>query len=332
MKKNLLFNLLFLLGSLGAWAQTKNYNAAGKVPILSDKVHLQIEVVSDSLTKTNKESAGVLLGSLLPPVIDFGMTAIKSLNKRNALKYKAEYKASASKDAFFRDESHVNLPGLILTRQIVLKDGGRAVNAVSILLQPELSADRNAFRYRLQSVTYNYSIAKTRRSYDYIEAALDIKFKNVTINKNQYEVKDARITSIVIPMIKLGDTYTIDPKQPICSGWIPFPSKPVIEQTKDVTEGEIKRTVTEVTKNGVPQPAETTTQTTSTQKKQIKDLVVVNEKSGMYEIEITVTETNPYKIKAENKQQIIEDTSDPATNLLKTVVSTLTKPKEESKK
>jgi hypothetical protein len=47
--------------------------------------------------------------------------------------------------------------------------------------------------------------------------------------------------------------------------------------------------------------------------------------SGLYEIEISVTETNPFKIKAENNQKMIKNLSDPFADLLKKVIKEIMK-------
>jgi hypothetical protein len=47
--------------------------------------------------------------------------------------------------------------------------------------------------------------------------------------------------------------------------------------------------------------------------------------SGLYEIEISVTETNPFKIKAENNQKMIKNLSDPFADLLKKVIKEIIK-------
>lgn len=194
----------------------------------------------------------------------------------------------------------------------------------------ELSDDKTAFRYKLKSVTYNYSIAKTKKNYDYIDAGLEIKFKALVLNKSQYEVKDLRGTTLIIPMIHVGNTYTVDGSASIYSGWIPFPQKPTIEQTAEITERETKTVVTDIKKGGTLSPQEENKQVT-TSSKRAKDVIILNKLASLYEIEINVIETNPYKIKAENKQKLIEENADNGTALLKVIAEILFKEKKDEK-
>jgi hypothetical protein len=163
--------------------------------------------------------------------------------------------------------------------------------AVRIKLKAELSFDKTAFRYKVvDSLIYNYSIAKTVRNFDYIDLNLQINFKNIFISKNEYVIKDLRTTNISIPLIHVGFMNGVS--DDIYSGWIPLPTR-----STDI--------------------AETETETD-----------VISNNTGLYEIEIVATETNPYKIKAENKNEMFEATGESVVETLKALLESLTTKKE----
>jgi len=329
MKKIPIF-LLCLLLSVAISAQLKNYNQNGGNKTFSDNTHLQITKRAVSIGVV-QQSFGAVLGALLPPTIDFISTAVKQGAKRRALLFKGEFKADASESGFYKDVNTINLPDLTLTRKIMLKGQNAATDAVVIKLTAELSEDKTAFRYKLASVVYNYSIAKTKGNYDYIETGLEIKLKTVALIKDQYEVKDLRGTTLVIPMIKVGDTYSVDPNVPIYSGWLPFPPKPSIEMELNKIEKEVRTVVSKTTKDGKQQPDETNIEETSVAKKS-NETLTETDNASVYEIEVNVVETNPYKIKAENKQQLIENSSETGVSLIKAVFEQIFKKKDSEDK
>jgi hypothetical protein len=55
---------------------------------------------------------------------------------------------------------------------------------------------------------------------------------------------------------------------------------------------------------------------------------VISNNTGLYEIEIVATETNPYKIKAENKNEMFEATGESVVETLKALLESLTTKKE----
>lgn len=319
--------ILLLLYVCTAQAQLKNYSSDKRVKILSEKSYLQIMETRTSVTDS-LQSFGAVAGALLSPTIDLISSVVKSEAKRRALLFKGEYSATASGSGFYENSTQVNLPDLTLTREVLIKGDAKTTAAASITLKAELSPDKLAFRYRVADVKYAYSIAKTKGAYDYIDVSLELTFKTLALNKSQYELKDLRGTSLQIPMIKVGDRYTLDDRAPIYSGWIPFPPRPSVEMELDKTEKEKKTVVTENTKNGEPLPKETNKSET-TSSKRAKELVLVEGRSGVYEIAVRVLETNPYKIKAENKQKLVEDAGGKAADLLKAVGALLEKKEEE---
>jgi hypothetical protein len=276
--------LLLLLASLlmnSSFAQIKNYNYNSKVKILTENTTLKITGIETRLNTDRQSSIPLLAaGTILPPAIDYFVASLKEKTAKDALSYKGIYKCFASGDTFYLNNDFALLPKLTITRKIRTK-GGEDLIAAEIELLPELSADKTAFRYLVKDkCLYKYSIAKTKGRYDYIDLNLDLTFRSIFINKENYKIEDLRKTSIIIPMILVGNTEKLD--DCFYSGWIPLPTRSTYKQ-KDIYERI---------------PAST----------------------GQYEIEIIATETNPYKIKAENKKDFYEATGKQTSELLKSLI------------
>jgi hypothetical protein len=331
--KQLLILLLIGIITTNVKAQLGNYNSNGKAKILSEKAWLQITTKGEEV-KAEKENAAAIAGALLGPLVDVGVAVAKEKAKQNAAKFKNSYIVNASGSGFWESSNKANLPVLTVTRKVIL-DNDKKTEAVAlkITLVPELSPDKTAFRFvATNTIVFEYTSAKTKGDHDYIDITLDIKFKALLINKSQYEVKDLRGTSVLIPMVKVGET-TFSSDVPITSGWLPFPAKPTLEIETDVTEKEIKTVKSSGKKEGKEFDDKSETETT-TVKKKAKDIERIKENSGLYEFEVTVMESNPYKIKAENKQKMIESSGDASAAFLKAIVDAIFKkeePKEEEK-
>ena len=323
--KTLSTTLVFLITGF-AYCQS-NFNEKGKVPIISEDTYLLIEPQPIIDITPKDQSATAFLAGVLPAIVDYGVTTIKELSKKRAASFAGEYKCANSGQNFYEGKAKVKLPKLTITRDVILKSDVTVVNAATIILTPELSENKTAFRYVLKDkMTYKYSKARTEGSYDYIDVSIKIQFKSVTVNKDKYEISDLRTTLLSIPMVKVGVDYIPVNGKTIVSGWIPLlPKSSVIEKKlqntpsdvsikevpKDVTDksGKTETTVTTVTKE--------TTKSTDYSKETVVDMTT---NAGLYEIEVTVTETNPYKIKAENKQQLIENTGDKGAEVLKAII------------
>lgn len=315
---------ILLQGSV--YCQLKNYNDDSKVKILTERTVLTIEGLS---TKTNQVEpmfvgTAAAIGSILPSAAGYVMKVIEEKVKRNALAYKGEYSCSGSAENFYKSKSDTLLPKLTITRMIKTIDKVDLV-AAKIILIPELSKDRTAFRYYVdRDFTYDYSIAKTKGKYDYIDLTLEIGVKSISVNKSEYKINDLRTTTISIPQILVGKAYSITDKQ-LYSGWIPLPPKSILTVLKDVTTKEDKTVV----KTNKTKETEETTEATTVIKHNVEDTKIITDNTGLYEISIKAVETNPYKIKAENKQQFIESTSESMTDFIKAVTEAFTKEKDE---
>lgn len=324
MKKAILTIAVAITLQTQVYCQLANYNDKGKVKILAEKTTLSITGENTKL-KPDIQAAGLVAaaGAILPPVIDLAVTSIKEKAKKNALAYKGEYKSFVSGQNFYKNNDYALLPKLTLTRKIKTTDGKDDI-AANIELVPELSADKTAFRYSIKDkCEYKYSIAKTKSNYDYIDVNIEIKFKSLSIYKDEYQLNDLRTTVVTIPMIHVGNTTTL--AEAVYSGWIPLPPRSTAKNT-DVVPVTEEKTVVKTNNAGVK---ETAKEETTTKKSNAEEYDKLADNTGLYEIEITTTETNPYKIKAENKEKIIESSSESGTEILKAVIKELTKEKED---
>jgi len=323
MKKVIVIIVAAIMLPTQAYCQLVNYNEKGKVKILGEKTTLSIEGVNAKL-KSDDEAAGLIVaaGTILPSVIDLVVTSIKEKAKKNALAYKGEYKSFVSGEKFYISNDYASLPKLKLIRKIMKTDKSEHV-AVNMELTPELSADKSAFRYYIKDkCEYKYSIAKTNGDYDYIDVNIEIKFKSLSINKDEYKLNDLRTTMVTIPMVHVGNTVAL--AEIVYGGWIPLPSRSTVKNI-DIEPITEEKTIIKTNNAGVK---ETNKEETTTKKSNAEEYDKLADNTGLYEIEITVTETNPYKIKAENKKAVIESSSESGTATLKAVLKVLTEDKE----
>jgi hypothetical protein len=310
--------------------QLKNFSDNQSIKILAEKTTLKITGIDTELKQEMQlATLAAAAATILPPVFDLVVKSVKEKSKKNALAYKGEYRCSASEEKFYKNAKTAALPDLTITRVIIPKDikNKNDTLAVKIDLEPDISKDFTAFRYYVKDTcVINYSIAKTKGRYDYIDLKLEIKFRSISINKGEYKIDDLRTTTISIPMIHVGKTKQLTEK--VYSGWIPMPPRSNFKTIlpSDTTK-EDKYIIT--TKNKTDK--ETLKEETTIKKYLVEDYEGLQNNTGLYEIEIIATETNPYKIKSENKQETIESSSEPVTNILKAIVQSLTKEKEKDK-
>jgi hypothetical protein len=301
MKKTILFTLLAVVAQNQLFAQLKNYGREGKIKIIADKTtlkitHTQVPIFQAPADQKMQTPLLAVASAVISPAITFIEKTIKEKAKKDALAYNASYKCNASGQGFYNNSGVTDLPKLTLKRRIKTIDG-EELTAVDIDFIPEMSSDKTAFRYFVKNkCKYNYSIAKTKRFYDFIDLTFEIKFKSIYVKDAEYKIEDLRITTLSIPMVEVGNTQQLS--EEAYSGWIPLPPKSTILTTKGIAP-----------------------------KNDVYDMI--NKNTGLYEIEITATETNPYKIKAENKQSIIESSGEPAAELLNTFIESMLKKDDE---
>lgn len=318
------FSLFFYLE---LHSQLGNYDHNGEIKIVGQRSWIKIDN-SPVLVAPQTESAA-LLGVLLAPLIDVGVSVVKEKSKQNVLKYANTFATSVSGSNFWVDSKQVNLPILTINRDVIKLDNFQKETALKIKLIPELSPDNTAFRFVFDNASflYNYSGAKTKKRYNYIDIKLDILFKTLTLTNGQYEIKELRATNITIPMVQVGNPKSVESLK-INSGWIPLVPIPSLSIETTTTEKEIK-SVKNIGKKESKKFEDSLQTTTLTQKFKNPTKKRIIKNTGLYEIEITINEFNPYKVKSENIQKLIEASSESSTTLLKTVIESFAKKEDE---
>jgi hypothetical protein len=266
--------------TINAAAQTRAYSDKNNLRIVADKTTLSIRDSSVSLLEENQSGLITTASIVLPPAADFVSALFRGAATRDAKKYQSSYSASVSSDHFYAEANEAFLPILTLKRWVKDRKGNDHL-AASIEFRPELSADKTAFRFIVHdNFLYQYATAKTIGRYDYLQLNLLINVKNLSIQKDEYRMAELRTTSLQIPMVHVGQTRKLS--EPVCSGWIPLPA-PSTAKAKGST----------------------------------RDYIRIPGRTGLYEIDITVTETNAYKVRAEDKQVMIKSSNDEASDVIK---------------
>lgn len=287
MKHFLIYACLSFILVLNAAAQTRAYSDKKHLRIVADKTTLSIRDSSVSLLEENQSAILTTAGIVLPPAADFVSALLEGAATRDAKKYQSGYSASVSSDHFYAEENEAFLPILTLKRWVKDKKGKNHL-AASIEFRPELSADKTAFRFVVHdNFIYQYATAKTTGKYDYLQLNVSINVKNLSIQKEEYRMATLRSTGLLIPMVHVGQTRKLD--DPVYSGWIPLPA-PSTAKAKGST----------------------------------RDYIRLPGKTGLYEIDISVTETNAYKVRAEDKQVIIKSSADEASDVFKAGIRSTT--------
>lgn len=326
MKKLIITSILVLLLDASVFCQLKNYNESGKVKILTEETMLTIDGLNTKEKPVEPMFVGTAaaIGSILPSAVGYVMEVVGEKLKRNALAYKGEYICSGSEENFYNNKSDTLLPKLTIRRIIKTVDNVD-LDAARIILIPELSKDRTAFRYYVSSdFKYDYSIARTKGKYDYIDLTLEINFKSISLNKSEYKINDLRTTTISVPQILVGKAYSIKEKH--YSGWIPLPPKSTL---KIVLPSDSTREIKTTAKTNNEGKTEKSKEETKVTKFKIDDTKIIADNTGLYEVSVKAVETNPYKIKVENRQQFIENTNESLTGLIEAVTKAITKEKDE---
>ncbi len=287
MKQPCVLLCLTCLLTINAVAQTRAYSDKNHLRIVADKTTLSIRDSSVSLLEENQSALMTTAGIVLPPTADFVSALLEGAATRDAKKYQSSYSASVSSDHFYAEANEAFLPILTLKRWVKDRKGNDHL-AASMEFRPELSADKTAFRFVVSNnFLYQYATAKTIGRYDYLQLNVVINVKNLSIQKDEYRMANLRTTALQIPMVHVGQTRKLS--EPVYSGWIPLPA-PSTVKVKGST----------------------------------RDYVRLPGKTGLYEIDMTVTETNAYKVKAEDKQVMIKSSSDEASDIIKAGISSTT--------
>lgn len=316
MPKYSLLTCICLL-TVGANAQLVNYDEKGKVRILSSFLVLQIDT-TPAVIKGTKQSAFVA-ADLLPPALDLGAAVIGEALKHGLAKYSSTMNATASAGGFWINDRVVALPALRVRRMVLLKGKQQLEEAYQIVLQPELSADKTAFRFILKEpFTYRYAGVKTRKDYDYVNIEVVVRLRALTVTGSEYDLADLRTSSVMIPVVKAGATYQPSAvNQP--GGWFPFPPRPSFLVESEEADEVSKTVATHGTSNGRPDN-DTLTTVTRTINKKGTAIQPVGRYSGNYEVTVEVVEINPYKGRALEREKVANAGLEPLANLIKSAV------------
>jgi hypothetical protein len=272
--------LLLLLIACASTLQAQDYSYDQNsgfhgTETFTERVSLEITPIRTKILE-ERETVLPIVGALAAPLVSVGYAFVRSSIEKQAKQYLANYACTNSGDAFFETRQYANLPQLTIRRSITVSDrsgssGVKSIDALVLVMEPELSSDKHAFRYRVKSINMSYSKARTKGRFDYIDVQLDMIFRCLATEAKK-EVVTLRAFSFVIPSVKPNAPYDVAslPR----SSWLPFP--PAVQGT-----------------NGAG----------------------VYDKTGTYEFIINVTESNPYKIRADNKQVIVEKSSNGASSL-----------------
>ncbi len=300
-------------------AQLTAYSDKKHVHILADKTTLSIRDSSVSLLEPNQSGVATVAGVVLPPAIDYVASAVEAGAAGNTKKFQATYSCSASCDHFYADASEAMLPNVTIRRWIKDKKGNDLL-AASVRLVPELSSDRTAFRFMARdSFIYNYSMAKTTGPYDYLHLQLTINVKSVSVQEEVYKVANLRTTIMDIPMVHVGHTCTLD--EAVYSGWIPLPPPSTVKVAVEPLTSK-KSEVTDKWVNEVKKETQKTE--TSVTNHTVYAFRPVSGNTGLYEIEVSVTESNPFKTRAEARHAFLEKTDDQTSDALKAALKSTT--------
>ena len=293
------------------------------MPILTQETTLKIDRIPTNL-RSDKEIAGPVMGAIAGPLIDLVTGVVKEKIKQNVAKYTSSFIVNASGNSFYLDEKNINLPKLTILRKVIKKADGKEAVALTITLVPELSPDKTAFRYVVKPpFIFNYTSAKTKGAYDYIDISLDIVFKALVVKNSNYDLENLRATSVVIPAVVPGSN-ALSEDISLNTGWIPFPAVPTLAVETDLSSEDAKTVTVTGTKDGKELNDKIKT-VTHTLNKNGTDQQRLTNNAGLYEFEITVTESNPYKIKVQNRQQMVETNGDASGTLLKAISGSLLK-------
>lgn len=328
--KNITFLILSVLTAVQANAQLRNYSARGSIKILTEKTTLKINPLDSKITPDQNGLALLAaVGTIAPAVVDFAVKTVQEKVKKEALKYIGIYKASSSDEGFYKSPTYAALPGFTIKREIVTPDLA-LITASEFSFVPEFSKDRSAFRLKFapDSFTYRYSVAKLNSPYNFIDLAVEVKIKGLTVTGGVYKLIELGAVLVNIPMIKPGGTNTFDKK--IYSGWLQLLPKSSFDTIGAKIDTVSKRTSTydELLRKHVSNLTETIISTSFGVKKPFE----FTKSSGLYEMEVTVTETNPYKIRAEQRTALVDSTAESGTAVLKSLIEVLAPKPEEKKK
>lgn len=201
--------------------QPKDKSSPKKVKVQNFRSSLTItkrEFNSNAFTA--KQSAA--LASILPSVIETGITLVKSELKKREESFTAEYSAKVSEGGFWKNSKKLNLPELKYERSFDSKKESNK-HMLSFDLIPEQSTDGLAFRYKISSLKIDWSQARITKRKSSLNLELDIKISAFVQGEKEYAKKELGENSIILEGLKFGNNINLNK----FSGWFP-----IIKQVK----------------------------------------------------------------------------------------------------
>lgn len=209
----------FILLSFQSYSQIKLYKSNLSKPLKVDFVRsiLKIESVPGKEVKSSdKKAAAPGLATILPAVLDVGITVVKSELKKREESFTAEYKSKASHSGIWQENTPY-LPKLTFERSYSPSN-----KILHVELTPESSIDGRAFRYKLETLNLIYSEARANKKKPIINFEFDIKLSGFTKNEEKITKADIGQSSITFEGAKFDNENNISPKTEAYSGWFPI--------------------------------------------------------------------------------------------------------------
>jgi len=348
MKKTII--LLLCLSHFLIVAQTKNYRSDGRpIKVLGEKVLVSISDYNVDLD-TPGESFGAAIGALLPSIIDLSSNIIKQKLTNNAERFTGEYGGKKSHEGFFDGKTKRNLPKITITRSVINDDHVKVDDVNKMVLVPELSKDKTAFRFKLdRAFVYKYSKAKVNKKFRYLDVEISITMRALTLKEGSYDLKELRTSTIKVSNVEVKSNNA-NLTDDYYSGWFPLFSPPTMKISKSMDSGsklnvlEVKTVTTQeycldkdgerikcMDKDGkkIKNSNQTKELLTSTMTRNAKTKVQKFQDTGLYEIEVKVSEINPYKIKANELKETFTGVEEKSLIVLKGILESF-KSKDDS--
>jgi len=215
--KKLLLILVFALPILMN-AQNTVYNLTdGKQSFTSEKINLDFD---SGINLKGRNAAAVLLAAI-PLVVDLGFKLTTKYLEKEVKKYSAEYSAHNS----YLQAADGNIPVVIFSRGLTMKDKKEVPDAIKLKLTPvELNELGGVFYYYVSKFDLSLSSAKTcskSPSLDYaIELKIDysLKGEKKTIDFKPIVISSAAYGPISTPESKYRTDLVSLPKEGIIIG------------------------------------------------------------------------------------------------------------------
>lgn len=284
--KQVLHLLVLLLTASSLLAQDYSYDERSDkgIETLTERVTLEITPRRTLLESQPQASIAPIAGALIGPLIDVGISVARSGVEKRAKQYIARYACGNSGDMFYESRQAVNLPELTIRRSVTLKDGTRGVRPADALVVV-LEPELSSDRF-----SFRYRLKSVAMTYSKARTKGDFDYLDIQLDVLFRALTIAGTKRDLVNLRALSFTIpSVKPNAPYDPSSLPasswLPFPPA------------------------PQPSTG---------------AGMYDNTGTYEFAIAVTESNPYKIRAENKEQLLEN-SDNALSALAAKIAALIK-------